>query len=192
MLLYISIMRLVKLKWFAQFVGLAAFVLVLGSSSRLAAAPFGKGVFGANIPFGAETTLSISTSGDVNIQVTPTESGTLGTANNTVTVTSTDVVGYKLYIRALSSTNMTNGASTIPASANGSPAALATNTWGYNTDGSSDFVGISASDTLIEDADGPYSSGDDTTVKYGVKVDNTKAAGNYTTSVVYTAVPQTD
>src|SRR5262245_25795042 len=94
--------------------------------------PFGTGKFGTNIPFGAETSLAINTSGNVTIQITPTDAGTLGTANNTVTVTSTDAVGYKLYIRALASTNMINGPQTLPTSANGVPAALANNTWGYN------------------------------------------------------------
>lgn len=159
---------------------------------KLEAAPYGKGKFGDNVPYGGETTLAISNNGNVTIQVTPTEAGTLATSSNVVTVTSTDVVGYKLYIRSLNSTNMVNGASTIPASGNGSPAALATNTWGYNTDASNNFVGSTLTDTLIKNATGPYSSGDNTTVTYGVKVDNSKAAGNYTTSIVYTAVPQTD
>jgi hypothetical protein len=156
------------------------------------AQPFGKGIFGADVPFGSETSLAIATGGDVNIQITPTDSGVLGTASNTITVTSYDVVGYKLYIRALSSTSLTNGGSTLAASANVTPAALATNTWGYNTDASSNFTGITASDVLIKTTTGPYDTGEDTTVTYGVKVDNSKPAGNYVTSVVYTAVPQTD
>lgn len=153
--------------------------------------PYGTGVYGANIPYGSQTSLTIGTSGNVSIQITPTDAGTLGTANNTVTVTSTDVTGYKLYIRTLGSTNMTNGASVLPASVNGAPAALAANTWGYNTDASANFTGMTASDVLIKTATGPYSSGDPTTVTYGVKVDNAKPAGNYVTTVVYTAVPQT-
>lgn len=160
--------------------------------AQIDAAPFGKGKFGDNVPYGGETTLAISNNGNVTIQVTPTEAGALATSSNIVTVTSTDVVGYKLYIRSLGSTNMANGGSNIPASANGSPASLATNTWGYNTDASSNFVGSTLTDTLIKNAVGPYSSGDNTTVTYGVKVDNSKSAGNYTTSIVYTAVPQTE
>lgn len=156
------------------------------------ASPYGAGKYGDNIPYGDETSLSITTGGNVTIQITPTESGALGTASNNVTVTSTDIVGYKLYIRALTSTNMVNGSSVIPASSNTTPGALTTNTWGYNTDGSNNFVGITLTDTLIKDAAGPYSSGDTTTVTYGVKVDTSKAAGDYVTDVVYTAVPQTE
>jgi hypothetical protein len=193
LLLYISTMKYVK-QITTVWKPLFSLVLLLGflGVKTVNAAPYGTGKYGDNVPYGSETSLAISTSGNVNIQVTPTEAGTLATAANTVTVTSTDVVGYKLYIRSLTSTNMVNGASTIPASANGSPASLAVNTWGYNTDASSNFVGSTLVDTLIKNAVGPYSSGDDTTVTYGVKVDNNKAAGNYVTTVVYTAVPQTD
>jgi phage tail tube protein FII len=156
------------------------------------AQPYGKGTYGANVPYGSQTSLTIATNGNVTIPITPVDSGTLGTGTSTVTVTSTDVVGYKLYIQAETSTNMTNGAATLPASANGSPAALATNTWGYNTDASSDFVGITLTNVLVKNAVGPYSAGDNTTFTYGVKVDNTKPAGNYAATVTYTAVPQTD
>lgn len=160
-------------------------------SNQVFASPFGAGVFGANVPYGGETSLTIATSGNVTISVTPSDNGTLATATSTVTVTSTDVVGYKLYVRSLSSTDMTNGANTLSASAHVTPAALVTNTWGYNTDAGSNFAGMTLSDVLIRNRTGPYSSGDTTTVTYGVKVDNSKASGSYSTTVVYTAVPQT-
>lgn len=156
------------------------------------AQPFGTGKYGANVPYGSATSLTISTSGNVSISVTPTDAGTLGTATNNVTITSTDVVGYQLYINSLSSTNMTNGAYNIPASGNVVAAALASDTWGYNTDASSNFVGMTTSQVMIKNAVGPFSSGDVTAVTYGVKVDNAKPAGNYSTAVVYTAVPQTN
>ncbi|MDQ5972556.1 MAG: hypothetical protein QG553_715 [Patescibacteria group bacterium] len=181
-----------RLRGLRLLIGLASLWITVGLPVMVWAQPFGTGKFGANVPYGAATSLSISTGGNVLIQVTPTDSGTLGTANNAVTVTSTDVVGYKLYIRSLSSTDMANGAFTIPASANGLPASLATNTWGYNTDAGANYVGITASDVLIKNGIGPFSSGDTTTVTYGVKVDNSKPAGNYTSTVVYTAVPQTE
>lgn len=167
-------------------------LFAIGLVGIVNAQPFGKGKFGANVPFGSETSLAISTTGNVTIQITPTDAGVLGTATNNVTITSTDVVGYKLYIRALTTTNMVNGAATLPASANGTPAALAVNTWGYNTDASANFVGITASDVLLKTATGPFSSGDLTQLTYGVKIDNNKPAGNYVTTVIYTAAPQTD
>lgn len=155
------------------------------------AQPYGVGVYGANIPYGGATSLSIATNGNLNIPITPTTGGILATGASTVTVTSTDVVGYKLYIRALTDTNMNNSGTLLPASANGSPAALATNTWGYNTDASTNFVGITLSDTLIKSFIGPAKTGDITNVTYGIKIDLSKPAGNYVDSVIYTAVPQT-
>ncbi len=167
--------------------------ILLIMSPSVFAQPYGMGKYDENVPYGSETSITISTNGNVTIPITPTETGTLGTSNSTVTVTSTDVVGYKLYIRASgATTNMINGPDTLPASANGSPAALAVNTWGYNTDGSSNFVGIALTDTLIKNTTGPFSSGDNTTVTYGVKIDNSKPAGNYAATVLYTAAPKTD
>lgn len=180
---------------FLKFVCSLVAVTVLFLSYPLVshAQPFGKGKYSENVPYGSETSITISTNGNVTIPITPVESGTLGTGSSIVTVTSTDVVGYKLYIRAAgASTNMVNGPDNLPTSANGSPAALATNTWGYNTDGSSNFVGISLTDSLIKNATGPFSSGDNTTFTYGVKIDNSKPAGNYSTTILYTAAPQTD
>jgi hypothetical protein len=155
------------------------------------ASPYGKGIYGANVGYGSETALSIATDGNVSIPITPTTAGVLATGTSTVTVTSTDVEGYKLYIRALSSTNMNNLGALLPTSANGSPAALAVNTWGYNLDASNNFVGISLTDTLIRSITLAAPTGDVTTVTYGVKIDLAKPAGVYTETIVYTAVPQT-
>jgi hypothetical protein len=155
------------------------------------ASPYGAGKYSAVVPYGGQTNLTISTSGNVSIPITPGSSATLATAAGTVTVVSTDTVGYKLYIRALGSANMTSGANTIPASGNGAAAALETNTWGYNLDASTNFVGMTTSDVLIRTGTGPFESGDVTTVTYGVKIDQSKAAGSYSTTVIYTAVPQT-
>lgn len=171
---------------------LAIAVFSTGVVTEVGASPYGAGKYNANVPYGGQTQLTISTSGNIALNVIPSDSGTSASASGTVTVVSTDVVGYKLYIRSITSTNMANGASVIPASANGSPAALATNTWGYNLDGSSNFTGMTLSDVLIRSATQPYTSGDVTTVTYGVKVNNAKKSGSYSNSVIYTAVPQTN
>jgi hypothetical protein len=164
--------------------------LLLPSASY--AQPYGKGLYDTNVPYGSQTSLSIATSGNISIPITPTTSGVLATGNSVVTVTSTDVNGYKLYIRALSSTSMNNLGALLPTSANSLPAALVVDTWGYNTDGSANFTGISLSDTLIHSITTPVESGDTTNITYGMKLDMAKPAGNYVASVVYTAVPQTN
>lgn len=171
---------------------LLALTLIFAFCQRISfASPYGVGKYGANVPYGGQTSLTIATNGNVTISLQPNSGGVLATGSSTVTVTSTDVVGYKLYIRALTNTNLTKGADTIPASGNGTPAALAVNTWGYNTDASSNYVGITLSDVLIRTGTGPFTAGDITTVQYGVKVDDVKSPGSYSTTVIYTAVPQT-
>ena len=156
------------------------------------ASPFGQGVFGADVPFGSATSLSIALGGNVSLNLTPSGQYFTASGSHTITVTSTDVVGYRLYAYSPSSTNMAYGSQTIPASSNGSAAALATNTWGYNTDGSSNYIGMTTTPTLIKDATGPSKTGDNTTVTYGVLTDLAQTAGSYTVSVVYTAVAETD
>lgn len=172
-----------------QVVLLAVFFLVAGNYS-VSASPFGQGVFGADVPFGSDTSMSIALSGPVSIVATDQGNGTFaGTGSHTVTVTSTDVVGYRLYTYAPGGTTMTSASDTIAASANSTAAALATDTWGYNTAGSTtNFIGMTTTPMVIRDASGPYKNGDATTVTYGVKVGKTKGAGNYSTAVVYTAV----
>lgn len=168
--------------------------VALGMLPQLAyASPFGAGVFGANVPFGGETSLTISTSGNIATPITtPSDNGTLSSSTGTVTVVSSDVVGYMLYARALTSTNMTSGANTIPASSNGTAAPLTANTWGYNTNGTTNFLGMGLTDGLIHSLVGPSTAGDVTSVTYGVKVDNTKKPGSYQATILYTAVPQTN
>lgn len=157
----------------------------------VSAQPYGKGLYNENVPYGSATSLSIATNGNVNIPITPTSGGILATGTSNVTVATTDVEGFKLYIRALNSTDMNNFGALIPSSLNGSPAPLATNTWGYNTDASSNFTGMTLTDVLIRSVNSPASSGDVTTITYGIKLDLSKPAGNYTNTVIYTAVPQT-
>ncbi len=171
---------------------IAITLLTISTTVDVFASPYGVGNYSANVPYGGQTQLSISTNGNVSISLTPTSSGTLSSASGTVTVVSSDVVGYKLYVRSLTSTNMTSGTANVPTSLNSSPAALAVNTWGYNLDASTNFSGMALTDTLIRSGTGPFTAGDVTTVTFGVKVDNTVPAGSYSNSVIYTAVPQTN
>jgi hypothetical protein len=168
--------------------GLVCFAILQQS---VLASPFGQGVFGADVPFGSATSIAIALGGNVSITLVPSGSNFTGTGSHTVTVTSTDVVGYKLYLYS-PATTMTSGSDTIPASANASPAPLAVNTWGYNTDGSSNFTGMTTTPAVIKDATGPFKNGDDTTLTYGVLANLIKGAGAYTVTVTYIAVAETD
>lgn len=178
----------------ARAVLFSAVLLTIAGNYSAMASPFGQGVFSADVPFGSDTSMSISLGGNVQLDATNDGGGTYsGTGAHTITVTSTDVVGYRLYLYTPGSTALVNGSETIPASGNTVLGSLAVNTWGYNTMGStSNFVGIASSPVVIKDATGPHKNGDDTTVTYGVKVSSTKGAGQYTASVVYTAVGKSE
>jgi len=153
------------------------------------ASPFGQGVFGADVPFGSATSLSINLGGDVPLTLTPSGGNFSGTGSHIVTVTSTDVVGYYLYAHTTGTTDMTNGSATIPASANVTESPLSVGSWGYNTSGSTtNFLGMNATNVLLKDASGPFKSGDPTTVTYGALTSSTQAAGTYSVAVTYTAV----
>lgn len=173
-------------------VGVLALVALV--SQTASASPFGQGIFGADVPFGAGTSLSIAFSGAPYLNVNTPSGGTFsGNANHTITVTSTDVVGYRLYVYAPGSATMTNGSETVVASSNTGLAPLATDSWGYNTTGStSDFIGVTTSPVVVRDRVGPFKNGDGTTVTFGMKVDQTKAAGEYSATVVYTVVGKSE
>jgi hypothetical protein len=115
---------------FLIFLFILVSVVAIGAPTVLAQ-PYGQGVYNANIPYGNETSLSIATDGNVTIPITPTSAGVSANGSSIITVTSTDVQGYELYIRALSDTALANFTSTLPASGNAVPASLALNTWGY-------------------------------------------------------------
>ncbi len=165
---------------------------IFSFAPSVAASPFGQGVFGAQVLFGSVTSLAISLGSNPTVNLTPSGSNFTGSGSHTITVTSNDVVGYSLYIYGAGSTSMSGAGATIPASGNSSAAPLAVNTWGYNTDGSGNYLGLTTTPTLFKTAIGPYESGDNTTVTYGVLTDVTAPAGSYTAAVTYTAVAKTD
>lgn len=169
---------------------LAACLFVI--QNPVMASPFGQGVFSADVPFGGATSLSIALGGNVSLNLTPSGSIFTGSGSHTVTVTSTDVVGYKLYAYTPGSSSMTNGSESLSSSANGTAAPLSVNTWGFNTDGSGNYLGMQTTPRLIKDASGPYKNGDNTTVTYSARADITKGAGAYSVGVVYTAVAENE
>lgn len=157
------------------------------------AQPFGVGTFGADVPFGSQTSISIGLSNSsADIAMTPSGGSFSGTGGHTVTVTSLDVVGYDLYVNGTTTANMSNGTDTIPASSNTTAGALTTNTWGFNTTGSTtNFIGMTTGQKLIASGTGPFKNGDPTAVTYGALIDVTKSSGTYSVGVTYTAIGRT-
>ena len=158
----------------------------------VSAQPFGVGVFGEDVPFGDETSVAISLSNAIDMHLSPTGPNFEGTGAHTITVTSTDVIGYDLYVNATGSTAMSNGTDTVAASANVAPGTLTANSWGYNTSGSTaNFRGITGTQVLIGSGTGPFKAGDHTTITYGATVDMTKSSGTYGVDVTYTVIGRT-
>lgn len=182
-------MRSLRVSNCRSFFALFALLLLAVAPSTVRASPFGAGVYGADVPYGSATSIAISFSGAAEMSLTPSGSSFSGTGSHTVTVTSTDVIGYKLYVNATTDTSLSNGTDTIAASSNNTMNSLAVNSWGYNTTGSTtNFLGMTLSQALLKDASGPYKDGDDTTVTYGAVVDMSKSSGTYTTDITYTAI----
>lgn len=178
-----ALLRKIKILLLIAYAGLA----VVAFSPVVGAIPFGQGKFGNDL-FGSPTSLSVNIGSFSPFALSSNGSQYTGSGSHVVTVASTDVVGYALYAYALSSSAMTSGTNTIPASSNSTAGALAVNTWGYNTDGSSNYLGLTTTPALIKTASGEYRTGDPTTVKYGVVTNLLATPGSYTVSVVYTAV----
>jgi hypothetical protein len=170
--------------------GIALTIAVFIPSAAFAS-PFGQGVFGADVPFGSATSLSIDLGGDVSMALAFNGTNFSGNNSHIVTVTSTDVVGYYLYAHGTTTTDMTSGAAIIAASSNSSAAPLSAGTWGYNTSGSTtNFLGMPVGGALIKQGTGPFKNGDPTTVTYGALAGPTQPAGTYSVSITYTVVAQ--
>ncbi len=154
------------------------------------------------------STISMTTSGTVNLNVTPVSGGAQTSAADTVTVATNNSTGYALTL-ANSDTTLTlvSGANTIAAHAGTQAASsvLANNTWGYHVDSVGDmgtggaaqsnvttsaikYAGVpsSAAPNTLKSTS-TVTAGDVTSVYYGVKADTTKPSGTYTDTVTYTA-----
>lgn len=155
------------------------------------------------------STISLSTSGTVSIDVTPTGGGVQTIAKDTATVSTNDNAGYTLKLgETTSSTDLVSGSNTIPAvsGTQASPTAETANTWGYRVDGVGGFgagptsaasnqaiggttfaaVAATASPNTIKTTSST-ASGDTTSIWYGIAANTSAPSGTYSNSVTYTA-----
>lgn len=155
--------------------------------------------------------ISMTSSTTVAISVTPTASGAMSSASDTVSVSTNNTAGYILKLSDGDTvTNLVSGANTIAADAGtqGTPSTTLTNNrWGYRVDSVGGFgAGPTSAETNIASSvykwagvtssaspntlktTATTASADTTTVWYGVKADSTQPNGTYTDTVTYTAV----
>lgn len=188
-------------------VGLVAILGVLMSSAIVGAATnSGNTTINATV----NAVISLSTSGTVNIGLTPTSGGVVSSASDTVSVSTNNTVGYALTLAdSDATTTLVSGANTIAAHTGtfAAPTTLSVGNWGYrivsaggfgasayvaetnNGSSTSTWAGVPATgsaQTIKTTA--TTASNDVTTVWYGVKVDSTKPTGTYSDTVTYTAV----
>jgi hypothetical protein len=151
-----------------------------------------------------------TTSGTVNVNVTPTGAGAQTIQKDTVTVSTNDSSGYTLQLEEnAASTDLVSGSDTIPHSSGSqtTPVAMAANTWGYRVDGVGGFgagptsaaTNTAISGTIkfaaVPDSGSPntlkttsgVASSDTTSVWYGVAANTSQPSGTYTNVVKYTA-----
>ena len=152
--------------------------------------------------------ISINTPTAVAVSLTPTAAGPVSIGSHTVTVSTNNSTGYKLYLKDADATlNLVSGANNITPTAGsaGTPAALsAMNTFGYAVAGapfagsyttgdnrvysaSETFAGITASDVQIKNT-ATTATNENTSVYWAVRADTSLPNGTYTDNVVYTAI----
>lgn len=171
---------------------------------------YGSGNFGY-CNYGS-CTITLTSSGTVNVNVAPTPGGRCTVQSDTPSVLTDSTAGYSLTMTTSTTNNaMVSGSGSIAASSGtaASPVTLATNSWGYRVDSlagfgagptssqnsgntpSVTFAGVPASNqapTPVASSSGPANPAVNTTVWYGICADASVASGTYTTTVTYTAV----
>ena len=197
-----------------QLLSLAGFLLIIGSggsSSAYTTGTFGSGTYGW-CQYGVACSISLSSNGNISLNVTPNSSGSCTIQSDTATVFTDDSNGYSLTLADSSTgTSLINGSATINATSGtfASPSTLTGNSWGYRVDGvgsfgsgpttaqtnaargSTLFAGIEASNQTADTIASTAVAADPsvtTTVWYGVCADTSVSSGSYTTQVIYTAV----
>ena len=150
--------------------------------------------------------ISITTSGTVNLAITPTGAGSATSASDTVTVTTNNSSGYTLQLNAGAAT-LTSGANTLAATSGSiaTPAALGANSWGFRIDNqggfgagpttaqtnqaslSGNYAAVPTTATTVKTTAAAATGGDATNVWYAAKVDTSKPSGTYAGTITYTA-----
>ena len=141
----------------------------------------------------------ISSSGNASFgKVNPSSSGSIATAQDTLSISTNCSAGFNIYISAVNDSatgtslinntaNSNNEISTLSGTTIGSTAlALQDNTWGFNTVNNNTYYGLPTHANAMDHA--IYSgTGGSIPIYYGAKVTNALVPGKYTGEVLYTA-----
>lgn len=153
----------------------------------------------------------MTTSGTINLGVTPTDLGVYTISDDAVEVTTNSSRGYTLLLSSDSATenSLVAGSEAIDSTEGTTeePEMLGVNQWGFRVDGFDEFgagptsavtnvfsssltfagIPLSGAPTMIRATDEAASEGEVTRVWYGVHADSSLPAGTYSATVIYTA-----
>ena len=190
-------------------VGLLLLIPVIAHADTTDSTTYGSGSYG-DCDYGS-CSITLSSGGAVNLDITPTQAGTCSIASDVVSVLTDSTSGYTVQLASsTTSTDLINGASTISTSSGtaASPAILNPNAWGWRIDGYSGFgagptsaqssitapvsglAGVPASNVTpatIKTSSSAANPAVNTTVWYGLCADTSVINGTYTTQVTYSA-----
>jgi hypothetical protein len=182
--------------------------LITKADSNYGASTYGTCSYGVAC---ATSTISITTNSNLSLTVNFSSSN-CAISSDSVVVTTNNSTGYKLFLYSQNASSYLTGAQNINPTTGtmASPIALASNTWGYrvnyNSSRSTDFANVvnfgagpsttsstfakvlatNPGDNIINTSTS-YSSGDTTSVTYGVCANTSLPSGSYTDTIIYTA-----
>lgn len=187
------------------------FLLAFTAGEPTNASLYGRGIYGA-CGYSESCTISLMTNGTVDLGVEPTESGVYTIDRDIVEVTTNNPFGYQLLIETESEeeNGLVGSSATIPATSGtaGSPSVLSGNQWGLRIDGQGGFgsgptsainsqssssltfagIPMQGNPMLIATYAESALEGFAYDVWYGIRADTSVPSGEYTATVVYTAV----
>lgn len=149
----------------------------------------------AGIDLTVASTVSVALQNLINLEVTPKTSGAFTESTAKLTVATNNPSGYAVYMQAGSTTNgkaslvssdLSNTAMISPISGTVESSSFSANTWGYSLDGTH-YQAVPATTGIIKETSSTTFS-DTYDLSFGVNVDTNLPAGQYTNSVIVSAV----
>ena len=197
------------LRYFALFAILITTIFLIPAISA-SALNYGQGTYGTCTY--NTCGISITSSSNISVNITPNTSGSCSVNNDNVVVTTDSSTGYSLTLSTNSSSNsLTNGSSNITSTSGtySSPTTLGINQWGYRVDGvggfgagptsvisnvaypiSAIFAGAppnTSTATTIINSNTAANPAVTTKVWYGVCADTSLSSGTYNGTILYSA-----
>lgn len=141
------------------------------------------------------STVSVALESEVELNVIPKSTGSFTETTSKLTVATNNPSGYAIYLQAgksqngkanLISSDLSNSAMINPVNGTVGSNNFSANTWGYSMDGTN-YQAVPATTSIIKETTAT-SYNDTYTLSFGVKVDTNLPAGQYTNSVIVSAI----